>query len=96
VPAFEGRRQYAERDRRHRGHLELSRLEPERAACIARRALGVRDRARCLGHEGAAGCGQPNALGQALEQRPAELLLEVLDLLRQGRLGDEKPLGRPS
>lgn len=96
VPELEGRWQDAEGDRCHRGHLEFAGLEPECAAGIARGAFGVRDGCSRFGDEGVAGSAEPDALGQTLQQRPAELLFEALDLLGQGRLGDEQPSGRPS
>jgi hypothetical protein len=37
----------------------------------------------------AAGSGEP------FQQRPADLLLHRLELVRQAGLGDEQPLGRP-
>jgi hypothetical protein len=54
----------------------------------------VRDGGAGLGQERLAGCGESDAFGQALKQRPAELALQRLDLLRQGGLGDEQLLGR--
>ena len=40
--------------------------------------------------------GQPHALGPALQQLQAQLALQLLDLHRQGRLGDGAMLGRPA
>jgi hypothetical protein len=63
---------------------------------------GLRDReveagehlARLLG-EDASGLGRGHAAARALEELHAELLLEPPDRLRQRRLGDPQPLGRP-
>jgi hypothetical protein len=52
----------------------------------------VRDGRAGLGQKRPAGCGQADALGQALEQRTAKLVLQRLGLLRQGWLGDEQLL----
>jgi hypothetical protein len=53
----------------------------------------VRNGGAGLGQERLAGGGQSDARGQALQKRAAELPLEALDLLREGRLGDEQSFG---
>ena len=52
----------------------------------------LQQRARAL-HDLLAGGGQGDALGLALDQRHAEVFLELADLRRQGRLADEAALG---
>ena len=93
APALEGRRQHAERDRGHGCHLELARLEAQRAASVAPRAFGVCDGRLGLRQERLAGGGESDASGETLQQRAAELPLEALDLLRERRLGDEQSFG---
>jgi hypothetical protein len=94
VPKFERRRQDAESDGGHRGYLEFAGLESQRAARVARRALGVGDGDAGVRQEDLAGSGEPDAVGNALQQLPAELSFETLHLLRQRGLGDEEPLSR--
>src|SRR4051812_28763150 len=93
VPALKRRWEHTERDRGHGRDLELARLEAQRAASVAPRALGVRHRGAGLAQERIAGGSEPHTRWQTLQQWAAELVLEALDLLRERRLRDEQLLG---
>ena len=47
-------------------------------------------------HDLLAGVGEQDVARAALDERDAELLLQLLDLRRQRRLADEARLGRPA
>ena len=84
-------REDADRHREQRRHLELARLEPERHARGVAGPLGRPHGRLRLRQQRPAGRGQPDAAGEPLEQRAAELRLERADLLGERRLGDAEP-----
>ncbi len=93
MPAGQRGGQNADRHRGDRGQLQLS----ARGAQGRPRGFGgagrVGGRGAGLGQERPPGLGQLHAVGQALQQRSAELTLQRADLLGERRLGDREPLG---
>ena len=86
-------RQQADGQRQHGRDLDLRRLQPERATRRARPALGRQHRGLRLRQQRAAGRREARAARQALEQRPADLVLQQADLLRQRGRRDVDALG---
>ena len=70
------------------GQVAAARLEHRDAL------VDLLQRARREGEEQLAGLGRHHLLADAVEERLADLFLELADLVRQRRLGDVDPLGR--
>src|SRR5206468_9670833 len=88
APALEGRRQHTERDRGHGRHLELARLEAQRAASVAPRAFGVCEGRLRLAEERLAGGGEAGARGEAPAARAGAPPRGARALVRERGRGD--------
>jgi hypothetical protein len=90
--------------REYGGHVDLARRqqrsdrdptadEPAQLVDLALDAVDLGQDAPGSGGDRLAGLGRHDAATRALEELGSQLLLEPLDLVREGRLGDVKLLG---
>jgi len=86
VPGEIGNRLRDQRREKGRDHADLEQPALERLQRLQGRdaAVELAKRAGCVSAEGPAGLGEPDAPADPVEQRHAELVLELADAVRQG------------
>src|SRR5690606_14721275 len=76
-------------DRRNQRDLELTRKRVVLVACQRDDCLALLDHASCERQDPGPHISEDDSSGLSLDQLHAEIVLQLLDLCRQGRLADE-------